>query len=261
MLRETVQKTYNYNLFKFQDWNREINSKNLALIDKQVKKQGWRKHPIKVDEYGNVYDGQHRLYYARIHNLPVYYEVVKGLKKEDCIIMNTIRRQWTIEDYIHFYASQGDKNFLKLQHLREEFDFLTYSTILNIIALKGWGGANQNQIRQGKLVFTDSRYEETRKRLEFCKKCEPYVKAIKGRSNLIYVAIAYCYENENVDNAKLLNCIKNRLKTITPPPNLEWALKGLEEIYNWHSKSEYCYIENDYKKYAQTFKSRLFRRD
>ena len=260
MLKETVKQTYNYNLFKLQEWNRNINQSNLKMLDQRVKKEGWRKHPIQVDEYGKVYDGQHRLYYAKTHNLPVYYEVVKGLKKDDCVIMNTARKQWSVDDYVHFYASQNNENYVRLQELKDEFSFLTYTTILNIIALKGWGGTNQNKVRTGELAFNQEKYRQVYKRLKFCQSVEPYVSKVKGRSNLVYLAIAYCYENENIDNDKLFNAIKNRIQTIVPPSNLEWALKGLEEIYNWHSRTDYVYIENEYKRYAQTYQARMFRK-
>ena len=259
MLQETVKKTYNYDLFKLQEWNRNLNQSNLKMLEQKVKKEGWRKHPIQVDEYGKVYDGQHRLFYAKTHHLPVYYEVVKGLKKEDCVIMNTARRQWGVDDYVHFYASQHNENYERLQKLKDEFGFLTFTTILNIIALKGWGGANQNKVRTGELILSREKYNQVYDRLSFLQRVEQYVSELKGRTNLVYLAIAYCYENENIDNDRLFNAIKNRIKTIVPPPNLEWALKGLEEIYNWHSKADYVYIENEYKRYAQTYQARMFR--
>lgn len=260
MLQETVQKTYNYEQFTLEEWNRKLDKKNLARIDKKVEQEGWRKIPILVDTNGKVYDGQHRLQYAKEHNLPVYYTVIKGLEKQDCQIMNTTQKKWDAKDYIHYYSKLGNENYIRLAQLCEEYSFLAPPIIVTAIKSRGYGGHEQFSTKDGKLIITDREAKKARNKLNFYKKVEPYIKMIKGKTSQLYNAIGFCYDLPEIDNDRLYRTIRERIKTIAPPANLEWALKGLEEIYNWHvKKQDQVYIYTEYKKQIATQKSRLFR--
>lgn len=250
MLKENIGVTRNYTLFKFKDTNRDIDKRNLLRIDKKVKKEGWRKHPILVNQYGEVIDGQHRLVYAQAHDLPVYYVVGTGLQEDDCQIMNTTRKKWEAKDYIKYYANQDNENYVRLAMLKDEFDFLTIPTIISAIKRTGgYGGENQKSIVDGKLKLTDEEFKEVKQKLRFYKKCEPYLNTIHGKLTQLYNAIGFCYDLPEVDNDRLLEVIKTRVQTITPPANMEWALKGLEEIYNRQLRAENkVYIFTEYKK-------------
>lgn len=260
MLQETVQKTYNYDQFTFEDWNRELDRKNLEKISKKVEQEGWRKLPILVDTHGKVYDGQHRLAYAKEHNLPIYYTVIKGLEKKDCQIMNTTQKKWEAKDYIHYYSQLGDENYIRLAELCKEFDFVPPSIIITATKQRGYGGHDQSSLKDGRLTLTKAEAKKAREKLSYYKKVEPYLKSIRGKTSQLYNAIGFCYDLPEVDNVRLYKTIKERIKTITPPANLEWALKGLEEIYNWHvKKSEQVYIFTEYKKQVATPKSRILK--
>ena len=102
----SVLQTTDYDMFKVRDWNRNISSSNMKKIDASVKAQGWLKHPIMVNEKMEVADGQHRLAYAKQHNLPVYYVVVPGLSINDCVVMNNARTSWTLIDYIKIISGR-----------------------------------------------------------------------------------------------------------------------------------------------------------
>lgn len=261
-MNETVKSTYNYDLFKYQSWNRQIDEANLKRIDREVKKVGWRKHPIFVDSKGYVYDGQHRLAYAKEHQLPIYYVVIDGLKKDDCQIMNTTRKKWTANDYIHFYAKQGNVNYQRIKSLCEQFDFVPASIIVSAIHAQAYGGHDQSALQNGNLLVTEKQYKDGIAKLNFYKKVNPYIKKIGGKTSQLFNAIGFCYDFDKVDNERLFDVIKKRIGSITPPANLEWALRGIEEIYNWHNKASYVYILTEYKQQVaeKIEKSRLFRK-
>lgn len=260
MLKETIQKTYDYEQFTFEEWNRELDRKNLARINKKVEQEGWRKIPILVDTTGRVYDGQHRLQYAKEHNLPIYYTVINGLEKKDCQIMNTTQKKWEAKDYIHYYSKLGNENYKRLATLCEEFNFLPASIIVASIKARGYGGHDQENVKNGKLIITEREAKKAHEKLAYYRRVEPYLKLIKGKTSQLYNAIGFCYDLPEIDNERLYKTIRERIKTIAPPANLEWALKGLEEIYNWHvKKQDQVYIYTEYKKQIATQKSRLFR--
>lgn len=261
-LKENIGTTYNYNMFVFKKTNRDIDNRNLIRIDKEVKKEGWRKHPILVNQKGEVIDGQHRLVYAKKHQLPVYFIVANGLQDDDCQILNTTRKKWEAKDYIKFYSKQDNENYIRLGLLCDEFDFLPVPVIVSAIKTSCYGGTQQSAVKAGSLIVTETDYQRTKNKLRFYKKCAPYMANIKGRTSQLYNAIGFAFDLDEIDNERLLEVIKTRLKTITPPANLEWALRELEDIYNWHASAEQkVYLFTEYQKTVATPKSRVNRKN
>ena len=146
-----VCKTLDYELFKFNKLNRNVSEKNVNKIGKSVKKYGWKPYPILVNSAYEVIDGQHRLVYAKQHNLPVYYVVVNGITSNDCQIMNTTRTSWTVDDYVHYYASQGNASFILLSRLRDEFSFITTGMITTLLTVSAYGGTQNTKIKDGQI--------------------------------------------------------------------------------------------------------------
>ena len=249
---ENVFETMNYDKFKFETWNRDIKEKNLKKIDKSVKEVGWKKHPIIVNENMVVIDGQHRLFYAKMHNLPVYYVIIHGLEAKDCVDMNNIRTAWNVEDYIKLYASQGIESYILLRGILGDYTFAPTSTIISLLKGNAIGGQLSAKIRNGEFKLTQKECKDIRAKFDFLKELQPYIKAVKGRSTSIYSAIAFCYDLECVNNARLKKQVKNRIGTITPPIDIEAAYKEIEWVYNYKIKQEdYAYILTEYKKAAR----------
>lgn len=249
---ENVFETTNYNKFKFETWNRDINEKNLKKIDKSVKEVGWKKHPIIVNDQMVVIDGQHRLFYAQTHKLPVYYVVVNGLEAKDCVDMNNVRTAWSIEDYIKLYASQGNESYILLRGILGDYSFAPTSTIIALLKGNILGGQFTQKLRKGEFKLTPKECRDIRTKFDFLQELAPYVKAVKGRSSSIYAAIAFCYDLECVNNTRLKKQVKNRISTITPPVDIEAAYKEIEWVYNYKIKQEdYAYILTEYKKFVR----------
>lgn len=249
---ENVFETTNYDKFKFETWNRDISEKNLKKIDKSVKEVGWKKHPIIVNENMVVIDGQHRLFYAKTHKLPVYYVVVNGLEAKDCVDINNVRTAWNIEDYIKLYASQGNESYILLRGILGDYSFAPITTIISLLKGNSVGGKFAAKVRNGELKLTQKECRDIRAKFDFLQELGPYIKAVKGRSTSIYAAIAFCYDLECINNARLKKQIKNRISTITPPVDIEAAYKEIEWIYNYKIKQEdYVYILTEYKKYVR----------
>lgn len=251
-MENTIQSTYEYSRFKFGKWNRDIKEKNLHKLDKEVKKNGWKKHPIMVNENFEIIDGQHRLVYARTHNLPVYYTVIDGLNAQDCVIMNNTRTAWALEDYIKLYVSHENENYIRLQELMNEYDFLPTTVITSIIKGSLSGGSISGVIKNGKFVITPLECMSAKSKLDFIAEVFPYLQSAKGRLSAYVFAVAFCYDLDNVNKKRLKKQIKEHLGIMTPPANIEMAMEGIEKVYNYKIlASDYVYIANEYQKYAK----------
>lgn len=96
----TIQKTQNYNQFKFFESNRDVNCNH--LIESIKKKNLLATHPILVTPELYVIDGQHRLEAAKYLQTPIYYIIDQKLD-EDCIPTCQVQRGWVIPNFINFY--------------------------------------------------------------------------------------------------------------------------------------------------------------
>lgn len=247
----SIQETYDYDQFDIGDFNRNIKTTNLKKIEKSVKENGWLQHPVIVNEKMQVIDGQHRLYFAKNNRLPVYYVVIPGLTVNDCVTMNNTRTGWGLEDYIQFYANQGNHNYTLLNDLINRYTFLSVSGIVSIALNRGYGGSSSQGVKTGELQISSSEYNKALEILDFLNDLSKYVLAVKGRAIALFTAIAFAYECKGVSKARLAKQVKNYIGIITPPATIDMALNEIEKLYNYRiPKESYIYIATEYKKQA-----------
>lgn len=244
-----IYQTRNYSQFVLPEWNRDKDERALRKIDKKVSEIGWRTTPIFVNEKNEVIDGQHRLIYAKEHQLPVYYLQIKGANKSDCQMMNNAKTTWTLKDYVKFYASDGNENYIRLQKLCFEYSFLSTTNVCSVAMNNSSGNCSCLGLKDGRIILSERDYKIARVKLDFLKTLEPYIRKAKGRSIAIYQAVLFCYECPLVDNERLVRQIKSKIETIIPPANLEYALKEIEKLYNYKiAKDKYVFVFTEYLK-------------
>lgn len=249
MKNNDIKQTTNYSQFKIGDWNRAVKANNLKKIDKSVHMYGWLKHPIMVSPDFTVIDGQHRLEYAKQHNLPVYYIVVPGVSVQDCVTMNNVRTTWNLVDYVNLFASQGNPNYVILKSLIQNYSFLPPSTLVAVLSKSSSNGNLCTTIKTGEYEITAKDHDGAIDKLEMLKRCSRYILSVPGRASALFTAVAYAYDLEGIDKERLEKQLKTNINIITPPANLEMALKEVEYLYNYrNNRSSYVYILNEYKR-------------
>lgn len=244
-----VKETLNYDEFKTCDWNRGVSKTALKKLDTSVKKNGWLKHPILVNENMEIIDGQHRYLYAKEHDLPVYYMVISGLGVTDCVTMNNSRTSWTLVDYIKYYAKLGNKSYIALEELLKKYPYLTPSILANILRGTNLSGATCAFVREGTFEITDEQYEAAVEKLEFISRVFEFIVRVPGRPSALVTAVSFAYDCPGVDHQKLEKQLRTNSSIIIPPANLDMAIRQIEYLYNYRSlRSEYVYIYNTYEK-------------
>ena len=107
-----LQKTNNYNQFKFIDTNRELYHPHVENLVKSIGRRNLLRYiPILVDKNMKVLDGQHRLMAAKKLGVDVHYLVIDDLTMEDIILLNVNHRRWGTVDYLNYYLKQGLKDY------------------------------------------------------------------------------------------------------------------------------------------------------
>ena len=121
--------TYDYSLFKDLKGNRVINDHNLRGIVKSVEEDGWTYDLVQVNEKMQVTDGKHRIEVCALKKLPVDYYIVEGATIHDTTIMNTHRKSWSFDDWLHRYVSHNYEEYKIYEHLKNLWGFDHWSCI------------------------------------------------------------------------------------------------------------------------------------
>lgn len=250
-MKSDIKQTKNYDQFKVLDWNRNIKENNLKKIEKNYEKNGWLQHPIMVNEKFEVIDGQHRLEFAKRNNLPVYYVVIPGIGVKDCLTMNNTRTTWYLTDYINLYAEQKNDNYIILKSLLENYAFLSPTTLIGVLNQSGTGGQMLAKVKNGEYEITAKEHDKAIEKLDMLKRCARYILGTEGRASALFTAVSFAYDCPGVNKTRLEKQIKTNISIITPPANIDMAIKEVEYLYNYRGgKGNYVYIATEYKKHA-----------
>jgi hypothetical protein len=164
----TVYSTNDYRMFKLLGANRPTVDSHVNSIIKSIEKNGsWlQDEPIIVNESMEVIDGQHRLAAHKQLDLPIYYQVAEGLGIERAHAMNRSRRNWTILDWAHSYANNGNINYVRYLKLLEDNDQFSAAAVISACSDKPLASTLTKEFRTGELSLTEADYVVAQQRLD-----------------------------------------------------------------------------------------------
>ena len=110
-------------------------------------------------------------------------------------------------------------------------------------AFTGRGSMNTNSFDNNKFNITHSSYNKAKKILEFESKFKEIAEYAGGKKDCLYIALAFCFENNKVDNDELLDKLekqrKNKMKKkLTQIQSIQNAINQIDAIYNYRKKDE-----------------------
>lgn len=149
-----IQQTTNYEMFKKHESNREICPSNLKKIIGSISFRNLLyMNPIIVDSELRIIDGQHRLEAAKVLKIPIHYLVQRDSKTEDIVLLNNNQKKWDLKDYLNFYCSNNNHEYLKIRdYLKTKQISLNTYLILNGY----WGGSSFRYFKNGKYKFPEN---------------------------------------------------------------------------------------------------------
>ena len=181
-LIEKVFKTHNYSIFKDLKGNRVISDPNLKGIIRSVEEDGYSPNLIQVNEKMEVTDGKHRIKMCAFFKRPVYYYMVRGATIDDTTIMNTHRKSWSFDDWLHRYVSHNYQEYKIYEHLKNLWGFDHWSCIFLLCRTKGVRGRGKlkKAFETGNLKIET--LEEGKRWAQRILDVEPYYEGYKKRS-------------------------------------------------------------------------------
>ena len=150
----TVEKSIDYTKFKIIDGNRNINKTHVNNLIKSIEHNNLlHLRPIIVDEDYYILDGQHRFLAAQKLEKEFYFIKCTSESYKELITLNRNQKNWTLDDFINFYAVKfKNENYIKLIDLKEKHSLSLACTFLylqyNIKKKK-----NREEFENGNFLF------------------------------------------------------------------------------------------------------------
>lgn len=240
-IQNQVLVTYNYDIFKFMEGNRNVNVMHLNRMKSSLDKKQLP-IPLIVTTNMEIFEGQHRYMACREMGLPIYYIIVEGLTLNDAISINTVSKKWSAEDYFQHYLALGKPEYIKLKQFMDETGLSLHNarTFLDNVSAKG--SKQQTRFYNGEFKIDD--YNKSmrmfKQHLDYAK-CPAFNKAA-CKLAIIKVMNHPLYEHDRMilKLDQLAYKITNRVTTAD-------YLLAFSEVYNYNtSKDKKVYFHIDY---------------
>lgn len=235
--------TTNYALFKLLVGNREIKDERVGAIIESIKKVGYQPSPILVNEKYEIIDGQGRFEAAKRLSLPVTFTVKEGIGLDECIAMNIKMKNWDICDFIGSYAAKGNKNYIQLLEIYEQYEenltFLEVAMCLSNSMSKNVA----KPLREGN--FKIELGKENLDCIVFINNVAKTLKAIKGGSNYYIPILVGLYKMQLIDEERMTSAIEEHIGTMNSAYNADSAVTELQNVYNYR-KHQIQYFRDIY---------------
>jgi len=236
-----IQKTTDYAIFKKHPNNREEDPGNIKKITQSIKARNLLSfRPILVDSEMRVIDGQHRLTVAKLLGLEIYYQVQSECTHEDIVLLNQHQKGWSIEDFIDYYVSLGNKNYLSFKTLSQ----LTGCSYNALVRMMGYQKSSYVNIKNGTFKYFDLKEVlAIQSSLEKAKEAIAVLSAIiiKDssfiRTERFKAALCSFVKNEQIDFSTFLSKIRIKSDAIKPCTSLPAYMEMFLNIYNWRNQT------------------------
>lgn len=235
MIKETeINFTENHEVFKDITSNREVDVRHVNSLKKAISENNLlHLNPIIVNSEMQIIDGQHRLEAARELGIPVYYVVDDKITKSDIAGLNSNQKNWTILDYVNYYAVEKVPEFLVLADFINRYSFAPVSTILQLMSITG-----KRAPAEFKAGIIDIRNKEVADRvLSHIQEIRNMGIELAFDRNFI-LAIKDAMKNEEYDPEHLLKKVSDNRMELIKCAKKQQYLQLIEQIYNKHQHTK-----------------------
>ena len=249
---EQSLKTYitrDYSVFKYLSGNREINLHNVNNIVKNVLNNGLLPTIVIVNENMEVIDGQHRIEAFKQLNLPVEFQIRKGLGLKDCIAYNVSSKKWETVDYINSYAERGIEDYITLKKCIDEYSSFSPSTLATILLGREAQGGGVSQIVQCGNFKIVGNINEIISKLNFLDSVQEYI-VVRGRKYIVIQVLASVIDLKVIDQDRMDEQLQKCVNKNVSVACVDDALDYLCDVYNHRKKNKVRFKDAYYDRFA-----------
>jgi hypothetical protein len=230
-----ILKTNAYNKFKLTNLNRKSiiqgHVKQLAAAMKETNLLPVK--PILVNSNFEIVDGQHRFLAAQSIGYPIYYMVAHEITPDHIVQLNN-GKNWKQEDYLNFFARQGNPNYLKLEKFMEENRI---GVRIALTLIRGRSKKSIQDFMSGRFVFSHDLI------LGDLIACHRTIEAIEkshgfcgwARTARFWSALSMLVRHPNFVESKWMQNLNQRISEAIHRASTKEYMAYLERIYNWRN--------------------------
>ncbi|MDX3913741.1 MAG: ParB N-terminal domain-containing protein [Pseudosphingobacterium sp.] len=223
-----MKKTNDYSLFGMIGSNREVDQKHVNKLKAAIKKNNLLAlNPIVVDKYKRIIDGQHRLEAAKQLGLEVYYIQGNDLKKQDIADLNSVKKNWSMMDYVNYYTVEKAPGFNVLSKFLNDYPEINVSSAVKMISMDGH--SNSKGVRDGKIDVRN---------IEHAYRVARFLKWLRNYYDYAYNSsvmdiISTLFEKEGFDEEYFKSKILDQPRSLTKCINRHQYKEMFLEVYNY----------------------------
>ena len=231
-----IGSTKDYEKFKTVGCNRAVKQRVVTMLMKSFKttKGMLISKPIIVDRGLNVIDGQHRLEACKRMNIPVHYIITNDVI-ENIPLYNAYQEKWGLQDYAHYFANNGNKNYQRILEVSEKAGTAINGSLECIGIVTGC--SFNDAFKEGRFLF-DRDIDKCVARIEKIKQICYLVKGARGISKKITRAIRFLEKIKTFNLDDFIEKIKKYPAKIHGCGTSEEYIELFIDIYNHYRKKE-----------------------
>ena len=190
---EGPYRTKDYNIFKFDSMNREIDERHVKRLVTSFEKKYVEK-PIIVNQNIVIMDGQHTFLALKQLGLEISYNIHHGMTIDDVPVLNGNQKAWTFHHYLDFYAKKEKKEnptdyaLLPYNLYKSFYKSHPYPAFILLDLLSGVGfGAHPLKIfKEGNIQVKD--FNDAKRKIKMIEEMKPFTMLYKSRSfNIAFI--------------------------------------------------------------------------
>lgn len=232
-----VKYTTNLDMFKLMENNRPVNHSRVKKIYQSMVKNGLLVQPITVNKKMEIVDGQHRYHSSKLSGLGIYYIQVDNYNEEQVVQTNTNSQSWSRKDFLYYYVSKGNRNYIKLGEFMKQFPHFSLTDSMFLLTNGSFTNTKKEDFNNGN--FKVSNYQKGVQWGEFITSLQRFFP--EGYSRTIFVrsmiSVLRKYENEfNTDEFIKKSEIVPHFYKICG--NHGDYVRMIEDIYNFKRRND-----------------------
>lgn len=224
-----IYSTKSYRSFSLLPGNRELVEAHVKELMKEIETENLlHAHPILVNEFGGVVDGQHRLEAAERMGVPIFFFIVSGLGSAHVGKLNSLQKNWATLDYVQAHADK--ESYSVLLAYSEKYEL----SMNQAMTLCGYNtAASRAELKVGALPgITESDQDAADKAGSILQYLVTRGADKKQSTSTKFIAALVRFVKSPSYDEKVLKH-KLTLKSIPPCSNRTDYLQALVDIYNF----------------------------
>lgn len=242
MAKQILQFTKNYEMFVFEDDNRDISNAHVKELAASMTRNGFIKSKaISVKKMNGssklkVKDGQHRLLAAQMAGVSVWYNIDEEISDEMLPDLQ-IAKKWLPKDYLKHFVHKNIKEYVTVQSLEAMFPKVSIMTMVSMLH----GGTSESgyheEFYRGTIKVTH--LQLTTRTLELASELETQYKHRWLHNRTFLVAFMNALQLEGFDYKRFVEKLKYQSEKFVQMMSVEGYFKMFEGIYNYKSTEQY----------------------